>query len=769
MIRVKWTAVSLSFSLLALLLLTGALITPASSSPAGDPMFTDESNQVFTDTLRILCYRELAAPAPFADREVQVYGGQLAVPLPAGCTYLAALRPRYSQPSGLRAGPAYTIYATSWAPNAPQPTLASGTIVVSDLQPLTLLHLFVSLAWQPAAGSAVASPVDVLDGLRLSSAYLSDLTDGQLAIGPVSLYTNGGRWAEADLRFTAANDKRPSAFVGGIVPDVLPYSGGLTETLYTPAAAYFGRLWDGAEAFRPGIGAWTTITAARTIAHELAHTALFLYDAYQDSSGASGYCVCAQLPGGCGYGARDGSALAYHYTATEFWHTGTHTGTPPGQLDAAFCSHTWQSHVHGESDWETLARWHTIQGLPIGFVPLQAPTGLLDPGPAPGVVAHLFAREPGHQALLPLLRRGGSPPPAASEPVVTVELPAAPTAEVASQVYLLQQRGGVARIVPQGRVTGGPTGSSLGSVQFLGVMPGDTVRVYAEQYAVGSAGEARYAVADDALPADPLQLAANPWTYRLEHEFGVRNGRILTLTVNFRDDDARLNQPRLRLCSLDAAVGCDLAWEADMQLTPAGWWQAHLGPRAGDAELPRYAVIAIREAGGGAPGDDVVAWIQAAGGVGPTHKDGMAPLVDAAVMVNSPDYQENAGQAQFVSFMPAANVVARQTPLPAPFGGLIGQPLDVTILFLNNSCQGQGCFPGEDRPLPSVPRVLLNLGYSQADVDRLGLNESSQLMVLHYSQLFGWTTVQQIDVNTDLNFVTAQIFEDGIYAVGWMP
>jgi hypothetical protein len=154
-----------------------------------------------------------------------------------------------------------------------------------------------------------------------------------------------------------------------------------------------------------------------------------------------------------------------------------------------------------------------------------------------------------------------------------------------------------------------------------------------------------------------------------------------------------------------------------------------------------------------------------AGGVGPTHNDGMAPLLDDVVMVNTGQPYPDAGDCNVVSFMPAANAEALAALLPPGIGGLIGIPLDIQITLNQDQCPP--LIPGQSSPLPVD--VLLNFGYSQDEVDRLGLNEQTDLFILHFQPGFGWATWQQIDINTDLNWITSLTSEDGIYAVGWQP
>ncbi len=762
-IRLRILLASLTLAFLLVLGLVFMFTTaPASQAQPPPFRFRDQDGLPLNGAVRVLCFAGYEAPAPFADLAVQVVAGvpEAATPLPEDCSHLAALRLRYTQPAGKREGAAYQIYATSWEPGATRPVTATGDIVLSDARPLTLVNLVVSLGWEPEPNSAVTSVGDVQQGLRLMAAELYDWTEGQMLLGPIAIHTGGERWAEADLRFVPANDKRPSAFVGGIVPDKLPYSGFLTNTTYTPAMVFLGRLWDGRDGFVEGAGNWTNPNAYRTIAHEFAHYALFLYDEYQDSSGGRGYCICNDLSAtGCGFGDRDGSALAYHYQATEFWHKDTHLTVDN------FCYDTWQFHVHGQTDWELLTQWHVVQGLSLPFTPLRFPAPELAAGPALGLAQHLIGREPGQRVYLPAVVGDGTAVSPPEEPLVNLILDsgAPPTSSLPSQVYLLKGGGEEPqRILPQGRATGDPAGTVLGELRLLDVRPEDTVRAYVDRPAVGLADAMRYAVTVNDDPLADIVAAENPWDFVLEHHFSLQENRVTTLTLTLEDGDGRLGMPIAQLCSLDAAVGCHPDWQLPME--DAGtWWQVAFTPLPEQKELPRYAVARIWDGGDGAVEDELVQWLQVAGGVGPTHNDGMAPLLDDVVMANTSQPYPNAGDCNVVSYMPMANARALESPLPPGFGGLLGIPLDIQITLNQDQCPPEA--PGQAIPLPVD--VLLNLGYSQDEVDRLGLDEQSQLAVLHYTS--GWAIWQQLGVNDDLNWITASTQEDGIYAIGWQP
>ena len=720
--------------------------------------FADQNNVPINGQVRVLCFRSEADANPFADVIVQVAGGVPAAPLPADCLYLAALRLRHTQPSAKHSESAYEIYTTSWQPGTSAPLPASGVIMLNDAWPLTLFNVVVSLGWEPTPNSNVTTVDQVQESLYQTAQALYDWTEGQMAFGAVSIYTGGENWSEADIRLLPANDKRPSVFVGGIVPDKLTYTGFFTDTTYTPAMIYLGRLWDGRDAFQAGNGRWDTPNAYRTIAHEWVHYALFMYDEYQDTTGLSGNCICQDLSGtGCGFGDRDGSVMAYHYEASEFWHKDTHLTV------SNFCYDTWQFHVHGMTDWSALMQWSTIQELDLLFMPLQSPTPSLNAGPTLGLARHLIGQEAGEQVYLPLVTGGSGSVVTTKEPWLNLFLETAvsPPHTLPSQVYLFKgEPYAPDRILPQGRLTGDPSGDMLGSIQLLDVTSGDTVRTYVEWPNAADSGGMRY-TNNGEIDSDVL-ATENFWDFTLAHYFALEENEVVSLTLTLEDRDGRLAAPTIQLCSLDANIGCHPDWKQSM--TEMGsQWQTTFKPLDGQPELPRYLVVRIWDAGETAVQNEIVQWLQVAGGVGPTHNDGMAPLLDDVVMVNARQPYPDTGDCNVVSFMPAANANALMAPLPNMVNGLIGIPLDIQITLTQDQCPPEKL--GQNSFLPI--EVLINFGYSQDEVDRLSLNETTDLVILHYQPGGGWAEWQQVDINTDLNWLTTITNEDGIYAVGW--
>jgi hypothetical protein len=101
----------------------------------------------------------------------------------------------------------------------------------------------------------------------------------------------------------------------------------------------------------------------------------------------------------------------------------------------------------------------------------------------------------------------------------------------------------------------------------------------------------------------------------------------------------------------------------------------------------------------------------------------------------------------------------------------IAGPLDLDILLpqTDGSCLSRGL---GDHSLPTT--VTLTLFYDQAVLDALGVDEDD-LAIMQYEPPQGqgagsWTKLDTIDQDTDLNWISAAILRDGIFAiVAWQP
>jgi hypothetical protein len=187
----------------------------------------------------------------------------------------------------------YTLYQTSATPNPlglNDFSVTSGgvqTLTVSTANPLLLFDLIVSLEWQEGTDTSFLN--NLRRDLIESSKALYDWTNGQVALGKITVYQGRDHWDDAHIQMLASDQVRPSANRGGIVTDTAI----LTHTLLTePITATRGIVRIGPNWTRYGdsdpnyVYDWQ-----RVLAHELGHYLLFLEDTYLGLDEASGLLI----------------------------------------------------------------------------------------------------------------------------------------------------------------------------------------------------------------------------------------------------------------------------------------------------------------------------------------------------------------------------------------------------------------------------------------------------------------------------------------------
>lgn len=765
---------------------TSSFITPKQTmKPVQEKIvFLDAAQQVIdAEQVRVICFTTQTG-VPFSDFWLTLNNdGTPQDPLPPNCNYIAAMRLLHTQPSGNPDhGPAYWIYATSWTAGEDTPQPLAETIVIPDDQTLVLFNVVASLAWEPAADSPFES--QLRDGLKQASAYLYDVSEGQMALGPLTIYNNGQNWNQADLRFLTANDARPWAFVGGILPERTAYTSPQTgrSSRFGNGATFYGRFWDGSDAFDSNAGSWDQQDAYRTIIHEWSHYALFLYDEYRNTFADETHCT--------GIDNRDeskdktnASIMDYQYTASEFWSGRVH-GFPTG------CQNTIQFEVHGEDDWTTLSHWHWIQQLPTSVDPPIITPIALEEGPNLGLTAALFGREPGHFLYLPIIRKAGTwtaPTTDLREPKIDVFIDEGFDfgAAFASQVYLLEDTAVSLfprRIHHQGRPVFGPEPENyIGSMTILNVNDTDRLHVSVQRSPTDEQPGELYTYAPKYWPPDseiePIHdgfevvAVQDPWHTILDLQPNPEKPR-QELTVIFQSlTHSNLPTPIAHLCAIDANSGCaeDAAWLQEMTPIGSDIWQATFTPLPAAEELPLYGIVRIEVPEFG----ERIRWFRQAGGVGPAHEDADAPTQDGDVMVDAvqdiPSGISQAGDCSHVLIMPSANDTLLRQLLPQDVKGIIGMPLDIDVLQPHPD--GEGCIGLEPGSLPTP--VVVTLFYSAETLEQLGVARD-QLRVLHYFQSNGeWVDVTtEVPPNPDQlngnNWISSfPLNEGGFYAIGW--
>lgn len=146
------------------------------------------------------------------------------------------------------------------------------TLTVSAANPLILFNLAVSLEWDASANDAFLA--DLQDRLNRASAALYDWTNGQAALGRVTVYQNKEHWNEADVRILASNQTRPNATRGGIVTTTTVLDFG-QPTSFSSGQIRIGPTWTRYGNIEGSLDDWSN-----GLAHELGHYALFLEDTY---------------------------------------------------------------------------------------------------------------------------------------------------------------------------------------------------------------------------------------------------------------------------------------------------------------------------------------------------------------------------------------------------------------------------------------------------------------------------------------------------------
>ena len=135
----------------------------------------------------------------------------------------------------------YTLYYTSATPTLTGldaytvTTQGVQTLTVSSANPLVLFDLIVSLEWDARADEQFLSQLQ-FDLLRASE-LLYVWTNGQAALGKVTVYHERERWLDAQVRIYATNRMRPNAAQGGITSDIItdPITFNVNDTLETIA------------------------------------------------------------------------------------------------------------------------------------------------------------------------------------------------------------------------------------------------------------------------------------------------------------------------------------------------------------------------------------------------------------------------------------------------------------------------------------------------------------------------------------------------------
>lgn len=176
----------------------------------------------------------------------------------------------------------YTIYATNIDIMPSVSGLNAFTVtnpgiqklVVSKDNPLLLFNLDISLEWDARNDAQFLNQLAF--DLRRASELLFDWSNGQVALGRLTLHHDRDDWQEADIQIYATNRMRPNATIGGIVEQPRVDITAQSTITYTHGNVRMGVVWNRNGDSSGNLGEdWPA-----ALAHELGHYALYLNDHY---------------------------------------------------------------------------------------------------------------------------------------------------------------------------------------------------------------------------------------------------------------------------------------------------------------------------------------------------------------------------------------------------------------------------------------------------------------------------------------------------------
>ncbi|MBK8046337.1 MAG: DNRLRE domain-containing protein [Anaerolineales bacterium] len=255
-------------------------------------------------------------------------------------------------------------------------------IAVTPLRPLMLFDLVASSQryYQDDRAAARALRTNLIK----ASDLLYDFTDGQFALGTVTVKEFYIDWEDADIKLHNSNTFHPNANPGGIVPVETPDISATVGITYTPGSVYIGSYWNrfgtppNQENTYKGIvvpEAALVNDWAIALAHELSHFLLFMFDTYTDANGVSDETIAELCTGSAMGNAYPESNHAFIFDQA-FWDSNC-------ALTEAY------ARLLGRTEWDTIQGWY---GFPIK--PVTVVTGQTPPVPLTSVVFELAATPP---------------------------------------------------------------------------------------------------------------------------------------------------------------------------------------------------------------------------------------------------------------------------------------------------------------------------------------------------------------------------------------
>ncbi|HYF65218.1 MAG TPA: hypothetical protein VD886_20490, partial [Herpetosiphonaceae bacterium] len=162
--------------------------------------------------------------------------------------------------------------------------------------------------------------------------------------------------------------------------------------------------------------------------------------------------------------------------------------------------------------------------------------------------------------------------------------------------------------------------------------------------------------------------------------------------------------------------------------------------------------------------EETVSWYQLGGGVGPATAEIHAPLLDSQVGAEVADEKYPLDNDSNVLYAPTDLCSASLGA--APELPLLGPPVRVEPVVANAD-------GGLRWGLKDQSPLTVRLGYSQDLLDRLGVDETTLVVLYFDQQLQQWTPIQTVGQSLELDWIAAapQDFagNGGIYALAYKP
>ena len=240
------------------------------------------------------------------------------------------------------------------------------TLTVTTQSPLLLFDLKVALEWDARNDPTYQGKLRA--NLLRTSEIIYDWTNGQAALGNITVYQDRQHWQDANIRIQVNSRLRPNSDQGGIVTEPLTEtvtvtrsSGVITDVLltYIPGHVRMPVVWNRfGDAASGDLGEdWP-----RTLAHELGHYLFFLHDNYL------GFDENEQLIpiNGCPGAMSDQYRASVTYDEFE----------PPVNWPPPPCTKSLSNQMAGRSDWDTIKKHYPWLITPTAMITdTHYPTG----------------------------------------------------------------------------------------------------------------------------------------------------------------------------------------------------------------------------------------------------------------------------------------------------------------------------------------------------------------------------------------------------------